>query len=990
MLVKFLRSLLSSKASSAVASSTGKLDLKQELDEALQLLNDGKRKDSAEKLERLLSEYPEHPVVMNQLACAYGDLGKIKEAAELFVKSYTLDERLLPAILNHANLLMDNRDNTAALEIIETAKFAEPDFSAIPQAYSSYLFAEGRTAEVTPYKIRAWALTFDALRSANGYLFSCTYDHNMSEEILAMEHFFWAATMPVNDSSSSTPESVNLKSGQIQHRKIRIGYISADLRFHSVSYFIRPLLRGHNTEQFDLYIFDDTVIKDSVTDKIKNDAKLEYFDTSNLTDTEISTLIKDQKIDVLIELCGHTSHNRMSIFTQRLAPIQVNGLGYPPTTGLTDINFKFSDPWIHHQQDEIYYSESPLILRQSFWCFDPIIEIQESHNIPYDKNGYITFGCQGNIAKISDKMLAAWSEILTKKPNSKLCIRAINFMDRGVLERFESRVTSFGIPKDRLQLLPPAGHEAFFDSYNDIDIILDTFPFNGGTTTAFSLYMGTPVISLYGAALPSRMGYSMLCNMELGDLATTNLESYISLAVELSNNIDRLREIKKGARQTFQSSALGNGKLFAQDLEHALTEALKNPIPKKDPKQLPALPPDEIVRRGYLAYSYGNTDAAVRIARHCLDRYPHHAPAHVLFSTRLSEKGDILGAFNELTAQLSNSNLNDQQSLIINALRLARLLDPFPANTPDILQLASDLQPSDSIDQLQLSCLLKAFQLDYTGASEATPDSTHQASSDSDELIVIISTESADYFQTARETLLKSCTTSTRTNIQFIQSTFSERLNLLHNIQNQSNRTELGYNPTVLLINGDMLPVANDLPSVIVDHLKQCDVVSFAGSKMYDRPDWDHSPFNERAGAFVATSPEANTHHEMFLLGPETADLSFGYSVLSGKVLAFKMSALSMESMDDSLIRSGLIMEEAWTHSLSLAGCVLGVSLKFGCTQVGSNPPIDDNLTSGRNQLAQKLNWVAFPTPSSDRLVICVPSRSPEACRALIRSLIRK
>lgn len=175
--------------------------------------------------------------------------------------------------------------------------------------------------------------------------------------------------------------------------------------------------------------------------------------------------------------------NRINLLTERLARVQITALGYPPTTGLDTVDFKLADRYIHTPETEPYYSERLLVLPTSFWCFDPMEPAPLAEEPPVVRQGHITLACVGNLSKISDECLDAWREVMARVPNSRLLLRSIPFVSSFIQEHWQRKLEAAGFPMSRVDLKPPLGGEQFFTSYNDINLILDTFPFNGDTTS---------------------------------------------------------------------------------------------------------------------------------------------------------------------------------------------------------------------------------------------------------------------------------------------------------------------------------------------------------------------------------------------------------------------------------------------------------------------------------------------------------------------------
>ena len=975
MLIGLIKKLIQDYTKVTPANTKPEETIDIRLLRAGKLLSSGQRKQAIELFRAILKEDPDNVHAMNDLACALGDIGNVTEAAKLFVDAYTIDERFLPAIINHAALLMENRDNTEALDIIKIAKIAEPDFTGINSAYATYLFSEGRTVEARPYKLKEWLANFDSLRAANAYLFYCTYDHSLSEDQLTAEHIFWAKTQ-TNVQKTGPEKETSTPQQSKTTNQIKIGYISPDIKDHSVKYFFRPLLRAHDVTNFSIVLFDDTLVKDEDTKKIRSDNVLDYHDVSNLTDAALLELINDQQLDVLVELAGHTSHNRISLFSRRLASLQISALGYPPTTGLAGMDFKLMDPWILHPSAELYYSETPLILPQSFWCFDPVEKIDDPGPAPQLANGYVTFGCQGNIAKISDKMLETWATIMTRCPNSRLLIRAINFKDSGVLSRFKDKLTEFNIPEEKLILYGPATTSDFFKSYDQIDIMLDTFPFNGGTTTAFGLYMGVPMVSRYGLALPSRMGRSMLSNLGMDDLAVDSMPEYIEAAVSLANDIKRRIQFRLKARELFASSALGNGTVFARHFEHAIVTALNSAVQNTNRAESPSLTCEEMVRRAYTALSFRQPEASERIAALCLEKFPTSGLAHVLASNMLSRKGDLTAALEYLNGILPLVEYSDRVTVVINMMKLA-LMTTDSELSSSIFN--TSVSTNDEIEKLQIRLLQIAYKWANSENSHLTEIIQHPTQTGLIFLIAI-STDDPSYFERTKYKLHSTWILSPSSKVEFVQIRRTDRVKYL-NIILEKNSNPLTF---VVLIQSDALPVHPHFLAYAVKGMMVCDVLSYAGSEDFHRIDWLHAPFHKRHGVVLSHSDEHPDFTDVQLFGSAHNSVETGLSVLSGKLLIFKPHTWLEFNPNEDLLHAGCLMEEAWTHVLAIKGKILAVSHRLGVSILGEPNPQVDHLTSGRQAVVEEFGLQVFSDADTDRLLLTAPCPSIQAGMLLI------
>ncbi len=349
----------------------------------------------------------------------------------------------------------------------------------------------------------------------------------------------------------------------------RIGYLSGDLKKHPVGYFLRSILAHHDCTQFEITCYDIGAGDDELTTLLKQRSQ-HWCNARSMTDQQLLKQIRDDQIDILIDLCGHSSGNRAGVITQRAAPVQATYLGYPCTSGLPNMDFIISDHHLSPPEFEPLYTERVQRLDGCFLCFHPHDEAPEVAPTPHQINGFVTFGSSNNLPKISPTTVKLWSDILKAVPDSRLVLKALSFVDTGTQDLFHDHFATHGIQRSRVDLLPPTVPLAkFLDEYRRIDIALDPLPYNGGTTTCEALWMGVPVITLPGQHFFGRMGLSILRTLRLEDCIATSATDYVRIAAELAGQPERLTQYRSTLRARVQNSALCDGQHFTRGLESA-------------------------------------------------------------------------------------------------------------------------------------------------------------------------------------------------------------------------------------------------------------------------------------------------------------------------------------------------------------------------------------------------------------------------------------
>jgi len=355
-------------------------------------------------------------------------------------------------------------------------------------------------------------------------------------------------------------------------RRIRVGYVSGDFRTHSVAYFFEPLLKWRDTTAVEVFCYSHTIQCDATTAKLQALAD-HWVEIRDLGDDEVAARIRADRIDILVDLAGHTAGGRLGLFLRRPAPVQITYLGYPSTTGVPSMDYRITDSIADPPGVEAFYTETLLRLPDCFLCYLPPAGAPEVGPLPALANGFVTFGSFNNLAKINPTVLEAWASLLNAVPHSRLLIKNYSLADAESRRRLLTFFQERGVGRDRIDLhgmvRETAEHLAL---YNRIDIALDTFPYNGTTTTCEALWMGVPVVSLRGPCHSGRVGQSLLTCVGLADLVAVSPEDYLARCLDLATNPDRLTHLRSSLRERMQASPLMDGERLVQDLEMALRE----------------------------------------------------------------------------------------------------------------------------------------------------------------------------------------------------------------------------------------------------------------------------------------------------------------------------------------------------------------------------------------------------------------------------------
>ena len=355
------------------------------------------------------------------------------------------------------------------------------------------------------------------------------------------------------------------------HEKIRVGFLSADFRRHAVFYWSCALLTKLDKNRFETYFYSSSKSSDVVTENLQKTAN-GWRDISALTDKEAAKIIHDDEIDILFDLSGHSEGTRLPVMAYRPASVQMSGVGYMNSTGLDCVDYFLSD--IYCAGDEAFFAEKVIKLPHSHICYEPQEEIAPAPLPPCIKNGYVTFGCFNKFAKITDSILIAWKKILDAVPNSRLILKNDLGLTEDGINFTNKRLKNFGFDLNRVEIRPFGGN--YLVEYGDIDIAPDTFPYTGGVTTCDALYMGVPVVSLYGARHGTRFGLSILKNIRLDELAVDSYDDYIQRAIMLAGDWELLTLLRKNIRAMMLNSAVMNWQIYIRDVERAFIKILND------------------------------------------------------------------------------------------------------------------------------------------------------------------------------------------------------------------------------------------------------------------------------------------------------------------------------------------------------------------------------------------------------------------------------
>ena len=358
------------------------------------------------------------------------------------------------------------------------------------------------------------------------------------------------------------------------HPKIRVGYISPDFRRNVLQHFVQPFLTMYDRTHFAVYVYSTAEQPDEVTAGLRPHAD-QWREMGGRTAAEIAAQIHADEVDILVDLAGHAAGGALPVLARRPAPVQMMGLGYMATSGLSAVDYFLTDAWCDPigGESERYFTEK-LIRLPSQLVYVPRAELPVPTGTPARPRGSILFGVFNQYRKWTDEMLCVWREILERVPQSKLLLKSQVFFAAAMRREAEARLARLGFDLDRI-VLEPATTD-YMERYIDVDIALDTYPWPGGGTTCDALYMGVPVVTMYGTRRSTRFSYAMLHLVGAEKLAVTSAAAYISCAVSLAEDLDRLDEMHRTLRRKMETSPLMDQRGYMRALEEAYIMAWRN------------------------------------------------------------------------------------------------------------------------------------------------------------------------------------------------------------------------------------------------------------------------------------------------------------------------------------------------------------------------------------------------------------------------------
>ena len=521
----------------------------------------GKPHDAVDLVHRALEIAPNNQFFLNNLGLICHMQNNLEAAKEAFASALDKSPNFVEALNNQAALLLDMEKTQEAADLLEKALAIHPDFPAAVSNMGKSQAALGRVEEAIAYYDRALALAPNMTATAYGRLGLLPYspDHS-NKDIFDQAIAYWS----FQPTKVSQVHFLNTKKSE---RSLRLGYVSSDLNEHPVGRFLEPVIKSHDRSVFQIYLYSCSEKQDGLTDRLRalSDS---WRDCVQMSDEHLKDAIASDKIDILIDLSGHTAGNRLGVFRERAAPLQVTWLGFCTTTGLPNMDYIIADKYVLPPNEDTYFCEQVIRLPDSYLCLDPPNLSLKARPLQTGEAEFLTFGCLNNVKKLNQHVIETWSKLLDAIPTAKLLLKDYRLSEPAILNRIVTDFRRSGISLDRLILMKQTSDRAdHLAAYSQVDIALDPFPFGGGTTTIEALWMGVPVITLRGTRWAGRLGESFLTNVGLPDFVANSEDEYISIAKKLANDPVRLQNLKSALRTILLASPLCDVGSFTRHLE---------------------------------------------------------------------------------------------------------------------------------------------------------------------------------------------------------------------------------------------------------------------------------------------------------------------------------------------------------------------------------------------------------------------------------------
>jgi len=509
-----------------------------------------------------LEHKPDEVVTWNNLGNVLQDLKRFDEALAAYRRALEQKPDDATTHNNLGNVFKEQGRLAEAMAAFQKALQFSPDGAMTHSNIGNVFKDQGQLDEaVTAYR-RAQQLQPGGAMLHSNLIYSLHFHPEHDGRSIAAEHRVWSQRFAEPPRQFVLPHA----NDRSPERRLRIGYVSPDFWRHVICHFLTPLLEAHDHSDFEIWCYSSVKRPDPMTARLRKSADA-WRDVLGRSDEALAQQIREDGIDILVDLTQHMADNRLRLFARKPAPVQVAWLGYPGSTGLEAMDYRLTDACMEPEGAAWSASvEEPVQLPDSWFCYDPIDEFPLPGELPALRSGRVTFGCLNNFCKVNGAVLRRWAGVMRAVEGSRLLLQCPLGETRA---RVQGLMEAEGVTPDRVEMVAMLPRAEFLGLFERIDIALDPFPYNGGTTTCEALWMGIPVLTLPGSVTVSRIGLSILSACGMPEFVADSDEAYVTLARELAGDLPRLAALRGTLRDRMKASRFMDGPRFARNMENA-------------------------------------------------------------------------------------------------------------------------------------------------------------------------------------------------------------------------------------------------------------------------------------------------------------------------------------------------------------------------------------------------------------------------------------
>ena len=534
------------------------------------MMRQGRHAEAVAVLIEVIALQPESAEAHFNLGTACSNLGQFQNAATHFAHAAELRPGFAEAHLGLGNALKASNEPDAAEDAYRNALKLTPQSAETFYNLGNLCHQLGRGDEAVECYRRAIELQPSFVAAHSNYVYALNFLPGLTPEEVFDAHLAWAR----QHAEPFTLAVPGIDCDATPERPLRIGYVSPNFREHAVSYFFGSVLAAHDRRLFHTVCYSDVQHEDAMTERLKRAAG-SWHDCSGDSDDLLAQRIRADRIDILVDLTGHTERNRLQLFARRPAPVQITWNGYANTTGMSAMDFRISDPVVDPPgMTDHFHAERLLRLPEVYMVYCPPADAPPVGDLPAARDGRVTFGSMNALSKLSAPVVQLWARILHALPEAGLLL--VTVPAGRTRERLAGLFAAHGIDVARLEMHDRLPQQEFLRMHHRIDIALDPFPFSGTTTTCQSLWMGVPVITLSGRVHASRVTTGMLTSIGLTELIAGSEDEYVNIATHLAENIGKMAELRSSLRQRMLNSPLTDAGRFTRNLEDAYRTVWKD------------------------------------------------------------------------------------------------------------------------------------------------------------------------------------------------------------------------------------------------------------------------------------------------------------------------------------------------------------------------------------------------------------------------------